>query len=86
MTVSTPITAANRPSITPRVKEILSWYESDNPGTKGNLVRLLMTGYSEALAKGAGGGWPLLSKPFQQAQLVAAISAARQARGRLEPV
>jgi class I fructose-bisphosphate aldolase len=29
---------------TPRVREILSWYESDNPGTKGNLARMLMTG------------------------------------------
>ncbi len=31
-------------TITPRVKDILSWYESDNPGTKANLVRMLMTG------------------------------------------
>ncbi|HEX6144607.1 MAG TPA: class I fructose-bisphosphate aldolase [Geminicoccaceae bacterium] len=30
--------------ITPKVKEILSWYEGDNPGVKGNLARLLMTG------------------------------------------
>ncbi|MFN7633836.1 MAG: class I fructose-bisphosphate aldolase [Acetobacteraceae bacterium] len=30
--------------LTPRVKQILSWYESDNPGTKANLARLLMTG------------------------------------------
>lgn len=29
---------------TPRVKEILSWYESDNPGTKANIARLLMNG------------------------------------------
>lgn len=43
MNAQTPITA-HRPSITPRVKEILSWYESDNPGTKSNLVRLMMTG------------------------------------------
>ena len=27
-----------------RVKEILSWYESDNPGTKANLARILMEG------------------------------------------
>ena len=27
-----------------RVQQILSWYESDNPGTKANLYRLLMTG------------------------------------------
>lgn len=44
MNVSTPIAAGRRLAITPRVREILSWYESDNPGTKGNLVRLLMTG------------------------------------------
>ncbi len=30
--------------ITRKVREILSWYESDNPGTKANLARMLMTG------------------------------------------
>lgn len=30
--------------ITQRVKKILDWYESDNPGTKANLARILMTG------------------------------------------
>ncbi len=30
--------------ITEPVKRILSWYESDNPGTKGNLARILMEG------------------------------------------
>src|SRR5271170_5796825 len=30
--------------MTERVKEILSWYPSDNPGTKANLYRMLMTG------------------------------------------
>ena len=30
--------------LTRKVKDILSWYESDNPGTKGNLARILMTG------------------------------------------
>jgi class I fructose-bisphosphate aldolase len=30
--------------ISRKVKEILSWYESDNPGTKANLARLLMHG------------------------------------------
>jgi len=30
--------------LTERVKEILSWYPSDNPGTKANLARMLMTG------------------------------------------
>ena len=29
---------------TRRVREILSWYESDNPGTKANLARILMQG------------------------------------------
>ncbi|MGE3291972.1 MAG: class I fructose-bisphosphate aldolase [Geminicoccaceae bacterium] len=30
--------------LTSQVKEILSWYESDNPGVKTNLARLLMHG------------------------------------------
>ncbi|WP_119420974.1 class I fructose-bisphosphate aldolase [Desertibaculum subflavum] len=30
--------------LTRKVKEILSWYESDNPGTKANLARILMHG------------------------------------------
>ncbi len=30
--------------MTPRVRKILSHYESDNPGTKANLVRILMQG------------------------------------------
>lgn len=30
--------------VTPKVKEILSWYESENPGVKTNLARLLMHG------------------------------------------
>lgn len=30
--------------ISSRVKKILSWYESDNPGTKTNIARLLMHG------------------------------------------
>ena len=30
--------------ITQRVKRILDWYESDNPGTKTNLARILMEG------------------------------------------
>ncbi len=29
---------------TARVKEILSWYGSDNPGVKANLARLMNTG------------------------------------------
>jgi fructose-bisphosphate aldolase, class I len=31
-------------TLTPRVKEILSWYESDSPGVKANLARILMQG------------------------------------------
>src|ERR1700687_3526035 len=30
--------------MTPRVRKILSHYESDNPGTKANLARILMHG------------------------------------------
>ena len=30
--------------MTPRVKEILSWYGADNPGTLGNLARMLNHG------------------------------------------
>lgn len=30
--------------VTKKVREILSWYESDTPGTKANLCRLLMEG------------------------------------------
>ena len=30
--------------MTPRVRKILSYYESDNPGTKSNLARILMQG------------------------------------------
>lgn len=30
--------------LTPKVQDILSWYESDNPGTKANLARMLMQG------------------------------------------
>ena len=30
--------------VTRKVKKILSWYESDNPGTKGNIARILMHG------------------------------------------
>src|SRR5579862_4101742 len=30
--------------MTSKVKEILSWYESDNPGSKANLARILMQG------------------------------------------
>ncbi|MCX7371581.1 MAG: class I fructose-bisphosphate aldolase, partial [Alphaproteobacteria bacterium] len=30
--------------LTRKVKDILSWYESDNPGTRANLARILMQG------------------------------------------
>jgi len=30
--------------VTQKVKKILSWYESDNPGTKANLAKMMMTG------------------------------------------
>jgi class I fructose-bisphosphate aldolase len=30
--------------LTPRVREILSWYSADNPGVKANLARMLMHG------------------------------------------
>ena len=29
---------------TDRVRQILSWYASDNPGVQSNLARLMMTG------------------------------------------
>jgi class I fructose-bisphosphate aldolase len=31
-------------TVTPRIKEILKWYESDNPGTKASIARLLTHG------------------------------------------
>ena len=34
----------NNMKITQRVRKILSNYESDNPGSKTNLARILMTG------------------------------------------
>src|SRR3974390_2542230 len=34
-----------------RVREILSWYESDNPGTKTNIARLLNHGYLAGTGK-----------------------------------
>ena len=30
--------------LTRKVKQILSWYEADNPGTKANLARMMMHG------------------------------------------
>ncbi len=37
--------------MTERVREILSWYESDNPGTKTNIARLLNHGYLAGTGK-----------------------------------
>jgi len=42
--VTAPITGVQAKRNTERVREILSWYESDNPGTKTNLARLLNAG------------------------------------------
>lgn len=39
-----PTTGTRTGRNTDRVREILSWYESDNPGTKTNIARLLNTG------------------------------------------
>jgi two-component system NtrC family sensor kinase len=44
-----------------------------------DLPVVLMTGYSETLARGAGCPWPVLSKPFAAAEAVAALAAARAA-------
>lgn len=37
--------------MTERVREILSWYESDSPGTKTNIARLLNSGYLAGTGK-----------------------------------
>jgi class I fructose-bisphosphate aldolase len=37
--------------MTPRVREILSWYGSDNPGTLANLARLMNTGKLKGTGK-----------------------------------
>lgn len=39
------------PHMSARVREILSWYESDNPGTKTQLARLLNHGYLAGTGK-----------------------------------
>src|SRR2546429_8914162 len=38
-------------AMTDRVREILSWYESDSPGTKTNIARLLTHGYLAGTGK-----------------------------------
>ena len=45
--------------ITQKVKKILDWYESDNPGTKANLARILMEGKT-------GGSGKLVILPVDQ--------------------
>jgi fructose-bisphosphate aldolase, class I len=50
-TVSAVERQAGSGSYTSRVREILSWYESDNPGTKANLARLLTHGYLAGTGK-----------------------------------
>ena len=47
------------PKVTQRIRKILSGYESDNPGTKGNLARILMHGR-------LGGSGRLLILPVDQ--------------------
>ena len=46
---------------------------------------VLMTGYSEALATGSARGLRILSKPFREAELVVALTAARASTGRTLP-
>jgi signal transduction histidine kinase/ActR/RegA family two-component response regulator len=46
-----------------------------------DLPVLLMTGYSEALATGSSRGLTVLSKPFREAELVAALRAVRHSAG-----
>jgi class I fructose-bisphosphate aldolase len=55
MAVLEPVPAVARQArmahITERIREILSWYESDNPGTKANIARLLTHGYLAGTGK-----------------------------------
>ena len=37
--------------MTPKVKEILGWYESDNPGSKTSLARILNHGHLAGTGK-----------------------------------
>jgi len=47
---------------------------------------VLMTGYSEALARGAAGGFTVLAKPFTQVEVAEAIRRARAAQGAKAPI
>ena len=55
MAVMNAVKAAERPArsgaYSSRVREILSWYESDNPGTKANIAHLLTHGYLAGTGK-----------------------------------
>jgi len=55
MAVMNAVKAVERPARSSaygnRVREILSWYESDNPGTKANIARLLTHGYLAGTGK-----------------------------------
>src|SRR3989440_13027975 len=46
-----PVLARQASRMTDRVREILSWYESDSPGTKTNIARLLTHGYLAGTGK-----------------------------------
>jgi signal transduction histidine kinase/CheY-like chemotaxis protein len=50
-----------------------------------DLPILLMTGYSEALATGSSRGLRVLSKPFREAELVAALRGVRRVAGQAPP-
>ncbi len=46
-----PLTETKSGRNTDRVREILSWYESDSPGTKTNIARLLNSGHLAGTGK-----------------------------------
>ena len=50
-TMPAVVRRAGTGAMTDRVREILSWYESDSPGTKTNIARLLAHGYLAGTGK-----------------------------------
>ena len=50
-TMPAVVRRAGTGAMTDRVREILSWYESDSPGTKTNIARLLAHGYLTGTGK-----------------------------------
>src|SRR5206468_8037797 len=50
-TMPAVVRRAGTGAMTDRAREILSWYESDNPGTKANIARLLTHGYLAGTGK-----------------------------------